>query len=129
MRHAEVARLKSKKSAPQPFDFSGHWKNELGSFMDLTIAGADVTGSYVSAVSDAGGPTRPFPLRGTVSGDLISFTVNWETLIATWIGHGVVDAGQDRILTLWHIVMTVQQETDPLNQWKTLEAGADEFGR
>ena len=29
MRHAEVARLKSKRSAPQPFDFSGHWKTNL----------------------------------------------------------------------------------------------------
>ncbi|HXB54849.1 MAG TPA: avidin/streptavidin family protein [Vicinamibacteria bacterium] len=129
MKHAEFAVVNTKKVAPAAFDFKGHWVNELGSYMDLSINGEDVTGTYVSAVSDAGGPTPPFPLRGTVAGDLISFTVNWEEAITAWVGHGVINNGQPQILTLWHLILTVPNETDPEEQWKTVMAGADEFTR
>jgi hypothetical protein len=56
------------------FDFGGHGKNELGSYMDLKVdAKNDVTGKYVSAVSGSGGPdaidARSSPARsiGTLS--------------------------------------------------------------
>lgn len=45
--------------------------------MELEIDGTTVKGQYQSKVSDDGGPTPWFPLVGTVSNDLIAFTVNW----------------------------------------------------
>ena len=60
-----------------PYDFSGQWVNELTSAMDLVVNGTTVSGKYVSAVSDAGGPTPPFDLVGSVSGELVTFSVNW----------------------------------------------------
>jgi hypothetical protein len=129
MKHAELSLLKTKNVPPAQFDFSGHWVNELKSYMDLTVTGSDVSGKYVSAVSETGGPTPPFPLRGSVAGDLISFTVNWGEAITTWVGHGVMSNGAPQILTLWHLVLTIQDETNPQEQWKTVMAGADEFTR
>ena len=129
MKHAEIAQFKTPIVPPGTFTFSGHWQNELKSFMDLVIGGDKVSGSYVSAVSETGGPTQPFPLIGTVAGDLTSFTVNWGSAITAWIGHGVIDHGAPKILTLWHLVQTVQDDTDPDQQWKMVLAGADEFTR
>jgi hypothetical protein len=80
-------------------------------------------------VTESGpGPTPPFDIYGSISGDLINFNVNWGEEITAWIGHGVIDAGGSAsILTLWQIVHTVQDEEDPENRWKTVSAGADEF--
>jgi len=129
--HAEIALQKTKNLTPAVFDFGGHWKNELGSYMDLTVDGSNnVTGKYVSAVSGTGGPTPSTDLRGTVTGDLIAFTVNWGSAITTWAGHGVFDANnQPQILTLWHLVVSIADETDPQKQWETVMAGADTFFR
>jgi hypothetical protein len=127
MKHAELAYFKTASVAASPFDFNGHWMNELGSYMDLRVNGTAVTGSYVSAVSDGGGATPPFPLQGTAAGDLISFSVNWGEAITAWTGHGVLADGGPQILTLWQLVTTVPNEMDPQQQWKTLLAGADDF--
>ena len=99
--------------------------------MDLTVDGSNnVTGKYVSAVSGTGGPTPSTDLRGTVTGDLIAFTVNWGSAITTWAGHGVFDANnQPQVLTLWHLVVSIADETDPQKQWETVMAGADTFFR
>ena len=129
LKHSELAYFKTPMVAAGQFDFSGHWQNELTSYMDLQIKGDVVTGTYVSAVSDNGGPTPPVPVYGSVAGDLINFNVNWGQAITAWIGHGVVDNGAPQILTLWHLVQTVDDETNPLKQWKTVLAGADEFTR
>lgn len=129
LRHAELAQFKTPMVSPGSFDFSGHWRNELTSYMDLKVNGDTVSGSYVSAVSETGGPTPPFPVHGTVAGDLINFTVNWGTAITSWIGHGVIDKGAPQILTLWQLVQTVQDDTDPKQQWKMILAGADDFTR
>lgn len=131
LRHAELVHFKTPTVKPTPFDFSGHWVNELGSYMDLKIDGIVVTGKYVSMVTEAGpGPSPQFDIYGSVSGDLINFNVNWGEEITAWIGHGVIYAGgRASILTLWQIVHTITDEEDPENQWQTVSAGADEFRR
>ena len=130
-RQAELALQKTKNLKPPVFDFSGHWNNELGSFMDLNVdAKNNVRGTYVSAVSGTGGPTPKADVRGTVTGDLIAFMVNWGEAITAWTGHGVFDANnQPQILTLWHLVVSIADETNPKNQWETVMAGADTFSR
>jgi hypothetical protein len=131
LRHAELVHFRTPTLAPSLFDFSGHWVNELGSYMDLEIHGRAVTGKYVSMVTEEGsGPSPQFDIYGSVSGDLINFNVNWGEEITSWIGHGVIYAGGEMsILTLWQIIHTVADEEDPENQWKTVSSGADEFHR
>jgi hypothetical protein len=128
---AELALQKTKNLKPATFDFNGHWRNELGSYMDIKVDGNNyVKGKYVSAVSGDGGPTESRDIIGTVTGDLMSFTVNWGEAITAWVGHGVFDSdNQPQILTLWHLVMSISDETNPENQWQTVMAGADSFYR
>jgi len=59
LKHAELVHFKTPTVKPMPFDFSGHWVNELGSYVDLKVDGAAVAGKYVSLVTEDGaGPTR-----------------------------------------------------------------------
>jgi Avidin family len=131
LKHAELVHFKTETLTPRSFDFSGHWVNELGSYMDLKIDQTVVSGTYVSMVTENGpGPSPKFEVYGRATGDLINFAVNWGAEITSWIGHGVVYAGgKSGILTLWQIVHTIADEEDPENQWKTVTAGADEFHR
>lgn len=129
--NAELALQRTKNLKPASFDFNGRWRNELGSHMDLVVDGNNnVRGKYVSAVSGNGGPTPSTDLYGTVTGDLIAFTVNWDEAITTWAGHGVFDSNnQPQILTLWHLLVSIADETNPEKQWQTVMAGADSFIR
>ena len=130
MRHAEqhVFGVRTKKTGS--IDFSGDWANELKSTMHLEIKGQVVSGTYTSHVSDSGGQTKPYPLSGTVSEDLLAFTVNWGGAITCWVGHGVRDdSGKPQILTLWQLVQNTDDPTDPEMQWKAILAGADTFSR
>jgi hypothetical protein len=45
LKHAELLHFRTSTVAPAPFDFSGHWVNELGSYMDLEIEGNVVRGN------------------------------------------------------------------------------------
>lgn len=129
MQNAEQTFFATKTVAPSALvDFNGRWVNELGSTMRLQIEpNASVTGSYISAVSETGTPTPEMRLAGTVAGDLICFTVNWGECITAWVGHGIIDQGAARIVTLWQMVLAVPDETAPGQQWKTVMAGADVF--
>jgi hypothetical protein len=131
VRHAETFVSNSPSLLSPSFDFGGRWKNELGSTMTLCADGETISGNYVSAVSAKGsGPTPPYPVHGTAAGDLIAFSVNWGAEITTWTGHAVIGGdGRDSILTLWQIVRSVPNETDPENQWKMILSGADTFWR
>jgi avidin family protein len=130
MRHAERSVFAAvHETSRTNYDFSGRWKNELGSILDIRVRDGVITGTYVSAVSAGGGPTPPFPVTGTVTEDLLVFTVNWGGLITTWCGHHVDADGSAQILTLWYLVKAVPDETNPANQWKMIEAGADSFMR
>lgn len=56
-------------------DFSGDWKNELGSVMHLEQTNDFLIGTYTSTVSSAGGATIG-DLVGCVDGDLVSMVVH-----------------------------------------------------
>jgi hypothetical protein len=99
--------------------------------MDVVVdTNGNVTGKYESAVTATGGPSPSMSLFGTVTGDLISFTVNWGPAITSWVGHGVFDQNnQPQILTLWQMAVSIADETNPMNQWETIFSGADTFSR
>jgi hypothetical protein len=130
MMHAEAALAKSKVVKPtDEFDFSGRWINELKSYMDLAVNDSQISGTYTSLTSSTGEPVCA-AIIGTISGDLISFIVNWDIgAITAWTGHHVDTENGPMILTLWQMVSAVPDETNPENQWKMIQAGADEFTR
>lgn len=115
-------------SSIQP-NFSGMWRNQMGSMMDVTVSGDDVFGTYTSASSAAGGPIAG-PLKGFVAGDLISFLVLWPGGSQTaWVGQMVGSDEDPAIRTLWHLVTNVAEANEPSELWTSTYAGADEFTR
>src|SRR5258708_27116597 len=110
--HAELALQKTTNLKPPVFDFGGHWKNELGSYMDLTVDGKNnVPGKYVSAVSGNGGPTPSTYLGRTVTG---TFTVNWCSAITSWPGHGVFGSSNlPQIPAFWYLGVSIACATSP----------------
>ena len=114
---------------PSP-DLSGHWINELNSFMDLVIKGGSVSGRYTSKVSSKGGPVSG-PVIGYVAGDVIAFSVLWPgaTAITSWVGQLIRHKKGHRLDTLWHLFVNVPNAEDPDSIWTTIHAGADIFHR
>ena len=136
MRHEEALRIaQSRENKPGPASgaaaWLGRWKNQIGSEMNLTIAGQDVMGTYTSAssASSGGGPITG-QLKGYVAGDLISFLVIWPRgSMTAWTGQLVDDENAPRIKTLWHLVTDVPDADEPKRLWTSTFAGADEFTR
>ena len=110
-------------------DFSGLWRNQMGSTMDLHVNGSDVAGIYTSASSSGGGPVAG-TLKGHAAGDLISFLVLWPGGSQTsWVGQMVGSDEQPVIRTLWHLVTNVPDANEPKELWTSTFAGADDFTR
>lgn len=128
MKQEQALALAPKKAAPA-VNFSGHWKNEYQSTMDIVVNSGAVTGTYTSAVSGTGNQITG-PIAGWVSGNLISFAVNWpNAAITAWVGHMVVEGGNEAIETLWQMTMPTQNPTDPSELWESVFSGADRFTR
>jgi hypothetical protein len=131
MRHEKALRTASATAGTPtpPTDFSGRWKNQYQSTMDLEVSGSDVSGSYTSASSGAGGPITG-RLKGFVSGDLISFIVKWPGgSMTAWVGQMVDDQTAPKIKTLWHMVTNLKDDDESELLWMSVFTGADEFHR
>lgn len=113
---------------PEPVNFAGAWKNELGSTMTLTVTGSKVTGTYESQVSGGGGPVVG-ELQGWVNGAVISFVVNWTNSTTAWVGHHVQEGRAEAIETLWELAVRLQNPEDSTDLWESVLAGADRFVR
>jgi hypothetical protein len=118
--------------APLPtVDFEGTWENGLESTMELSVSGNNVTGIYRTNVGSPK-PTEEFDLTGYVTGDLISFTVNFGKYgsLTAWVGqHTEPEAGQFEIKTLWHLTKNVPDNDEPDDLWSSILAGANSFTR
>jgi hypothetical protein len=120
----------------QKADFSGKWKNEYGSVMELQISGSDVRGTYTSLVSDTGAPISG-SIIGYQAGSVISFTVLWPSnpaRITAWVGQLVTDERShanegERLETLWQMIVNVADAQNPESLWTTIHAGSDHFRR
>jgi hypothetical protein len=110
----------------RPIDFSGTWKNELGSQVVIAQTNGVLSGTYESAVS-SGGTKTTGDLQGYVDGDLISFVVHWRDFqaITAWVGQLDPKASQETINTLWQMTKQVAQG----DEWASINAGADYFTR
>jgi hypothetical protein len=112
-------------------DFSGKWHNQHASEMELTI-GADgkVTGTYHTGVGSPR-PAEVFALTGFVSEDLIVFTANfgkYESLTA-WAGQHTTEEGVEKIYTMWHMAVNIEEAAEPKWLWYGMRSGSDVFLR
>ena len=111
---------------------TGKWTNRLGSTMTLQVRKGKLSGTYRTAVG-APGVFEEFPLTGFVSGDLISFTVNWQNYgcVTAWVGQHTTDVNKDneRIETMWHLAMNVAEEMEEKSMWGAFLTGQNIFVR
>jgi hypothetical protein len=118
-------------------DCTGTWYNELGSRMILHASGAQLWGTYDSAVGQA---ARQYDLTGKVntglplpgSGVALGWTVSWVNAylsspsVTSWVGQYQVDPdGTEEIESLWLLVT----ETTEAGDWGSTRVGADVFRR
>jgi len=124
--HLEKSLARASQGTGAAVDFSGKWKNELGSVATIAQTGDVVSGQYVSAVSE-GGTSTTGVLAGFVDGDLISFVVHWDDFqaITAWVGQLDPKAPTQTINMLWQ--MTTQVPAG--DEWASIHAGADYFVR
>jgi hypothetical protein len=115
----------------------GSWYNELGSFMVIGGSGAQISGSYFSAVGHAayeyqlsGRVNTGKPLPG--SGIALGWAVAWVNAYqsspsgTSWAGqYQIMPDGTEQITTLWLLVT----ETTPGDDWASTNVGQDIFTR
>jgi avidin family protein len=112
----------------------GKWCNELGSNMELSVNGDDITGKYVTAVGDADGY---YEIRGRriIENDgsqVIGFVVAYKNAkhgnshsVATWSGQLQIIDGQETITTLWLLT----RKTAPKDNWTATQVNKNVFTR
>lgn len=113
----------------------GHWYNELGSELVLTIDGNDVRGTFRTTVGDAPDVYRVVGLTDEApSSDtqVVAFSVVWDNLrqwdlhsVTTWSGQYQRVAGDEVLATFWARTM----ETEPNSDAQPTRVGKDLFRR
>ncbi len=119
--------------------FIGKWRNELGSAVEIAEVDPDGTihGYYWTAVGAGEVVGKREPLIGVVSGEVISFIVNWPDTdsMTSWMGrHHVVTrddgSSEERISTLWTLARTeVGDPSKPVPIWASFLVNADTFAK
>jgi hypothetical protein len=112
----------------------GVWYNELGSQMTLSVDGAVITGTYMTAVGDAQGQ---YPLYGAANSNPSSFgqAVGWVVAwvndsgdadsVTAWSGQYQQIDGGDTLTAMWLLT----SETPAAEDWASTQVGQDVFTR
>ena len=117
-----------------PINFSGEWKNQRGSIVELhqDASTGSLTGSYTTFV---GGPdgNHPFtkPLVGQARGDQATFYVDWSPYsMVTWVGQLLTEyGGEEKLDTVWLHTANIRSADEPEDGWSGIRNGADSFER
>lgn len=114
-------------------NINGTWYNQLGSQMDLTANGKNISGNYHTTVGDASGI---YELTGKIDTDLDDSTaIGWIVLwnnqygssdsVTGWSGQVQIIDGVETIVTTW--LLTAETEND--DSWHSTLIGKDVFTR
>jgi hypothetical protein len=113
-----------------PVDFTGTWKNQLDSTLELAVIGGIVTGRFESGEGDDG-EILWVEVSGRVLDDVITFNAaypRYGTVIA-WVGQHTVTNGVGRIVTHWLHATNVPDDQEQDWMWFTNRIGSDVFTR
>ena len=127
----EASFMAARTRATSKVDFSGVWRNQRGSSMELSIDDRGrLSGTFRTVVGAPSGQ-ESFPLCGFVQGDLIAFTVNFgvHESVTAWAGQHTIVGGRERIETLWHLAKNIPDADEERSLWAAVLAGADSFER
>ncbi len=115
-------------------DFTGCWKNELGSRMQIeeVETGGVINGSYWTAVGNVS-PQTANPLTGYQSSDVIGFCVRWKPAegqaqsIACFTGQHTVHDGVEHIHTSWLLNRDIKDLAENAELWSANLTGSNDF--
>jgi len=113
---------------------TGLWRNELGSLMNLTANGGNLTGQYNSAKGNASywynlvGLYDPSPAPD--NGTSLSWTVQWNNTAhgnshsnTAWNGQFQANGSTPYIRAMWFL----STGTTPADEWGSIRTGLDMF--
>lgn len=113
-----------------PVDFTGTWKNQLNSKLELHVTGGIVSGRFESGVGDDG-KVIWVEVSGRVLDDVITFNAvypNYGTVIA-WVGQHTEEGGVGRIKTHWIHATNLPDAQEQAWMWFSNRIGSDTFVR
>ena len=113
-------------------DFSGVWKNQRESTMDIRQDSAGkISGEYTTIVGSDGTSSLTKPIVGQAHGDQIVFYVDWWPYSMTsWTGQLLTQrSGSEVLETVWTNTKDVSDSTEPNDGWAGLRTGGDSFTR
>lgn len=111
-------------------NFSGSWKNQNESTLELNVNGNDVSGRFESGVGDDG-QTLWVDVEGRILDDLITFNAVYSDFgtVVTWAGQLIATDGREEIRSHWLHMTNIPDEMEKKWMWYTNRIGADVFTR
>ena len=113
-----------------PVDFTGTWKNQLNSTLELHVIGGIVSGRFESGVGDDG-QIIWVDVSGRVLDDVITFNAVYTRFgtVVSWVGQHTEENGVGKIKTLWIHATNIPDNQEQAWMWFTNRIGADIFTR
>lgn len=111
-------------------DFTGAWKNQNGSTLELHVVDGIVRGRFESGVGDDG-QTLWVDVSGKVLDDVITFNAVYPMYgtVVAWVGQHTVDQGIESVKTQWLHATNVPDDQEKEWMWYSNRIGSDVFTR
>ncbi len=130
MNHEKALKLAKRGSPPtEAFDVTGRWINTQGSRLDLRLEGLDITGTFVGSGEESDGRRETAPVKGYLTGDLLSLTALWRDTgsITVWSGQMLGEPGKRKLKLLWRLVTEIPEPDEARYFWMSTFSGTEDF--
>lgn len=113
-----------------PVDFTGTWRNQLNSRLELQALNGVLTGRFESGVGDDG-QTIWVPITGRYLDDVMAFITVYERYqtIVSWVGQHTEGDGRGMIKTHWIHATNIPDQQEEAWMWFSNRIGSDIFTR
>ncbi len=113
-----------------PIDFTGTWRNQHGSVLELSVVDGTVSGRFESVVGDDGHMLW-VDVTGRTLGDVITWNAVYESygIVVAWIGQFATGDGTGAIHTHWIHATNLPDREEKEWMWFSNRIGSDVFRR
>ncbi len=113
-----------------PVDFTGTWRNQHGSILELEVVDGTVSGRFESGVGDDG-QMQWVDVSGRALGDVITFNAVYANygIVVAWVGQYSAADGAGAIHTHWIHATNVPDPGEKEWMWFSNRIGSDVFRR
>jgi len=111
-------------------DFTGTWKNQHDSTLELNVLNGIVSGRFESGVGDDN-QTLWVAVSGRTIEDVITFNAVFEKYctVVAWVGQHTEENGVGKIKTHWLHATNVDDSEEKYWMWSSNRIGSDVFVR